>query len=154
EEYKSLAQLEKIWNALAEHQYHRDATLIALGGGVVGDITGFAAACYHRGIRFIQIPTTLLAQTDASIGGKTAIDHPCGKNLIGAFHHPAAVIIDVDTLSTLPDREYRAGLSEVIKHALIKDKDFFCWLEKRIDALLTKNRDTILETLIRSCQIK
>ncbi|MCB1826934.1 MAG: 3-dehydroquinate synthase [Coxiellaceae bacterium] len=154
EEYKTLQQVEKLWNALAEHHYHRDATIVALGGGVVGDMAGFAAACYQRGIPFIQIPTTLLAQTDASIGGKTAVDHPRGKNLIGAFHQPAAVIIDVDTLKTLPDRAYRAGLSEIIKHALIKDADFFEWLETHIDALLEKDSATIIEALERSCQIK
>lgn len=154
EQYKTLSQLERIWNALAENNFHRDATLIALGGGVVGDMTGFAAACYHRGISFLQIPTTLLAQTDASIGGKTAVDHPRGKNLIGAFHQPCAVIIDVDTLSTLPDRHYRAGLVEVIKHALIKDHDFFEWLEKNISALLAKDTPVIIDMLARSCQIK
>lgn len=154
EQHKTLQQVEKIWNALADGNYHRDATLIALGGGVVGDMTGFAAACYQRGIPFIQIPTTLLAQTDASIGGKTAVDHSRGKNLIGAFHQPAAVIIDVDTLTTLPDRDYRAGLVEIIKHALIKDADFFAWLENNLDALLEKNSETIIETLARSCQIK
>lgn len=154
EQYKTLQQIENLWNALAENHYHRDATLIALGGGVVGDMTGFAAACYHRGIHFIQIPTTLLAQTDASIGGKTAVDHPRGKNLIGAFHQPIAVIIDVNTLSTLPNRDYRAGLSEMIKHALIKDKDFFVWLEQHVDALLEKDPKTIIEALERSCQIK
>ena len=154
EQYKTLQQTEKIWNALAQAHYHRDATLIALGGGVTGDITGFAAACYQRGIAFIQVPTTLLAQTDASIGGKTAVDHSCGKNLIGAFHQPTAVIIDVDTLTTLSDREYRAGLTEIIKHALIKDKDFFDWLEQHLDALLERQADIIIETLIRSCQIK
>ncbi len=154
EHYKTLQQVEKLWNALAENHYHRDATLIALGGGVVGDMVGFAAACYQRGIQFIQVPTTLLAQTDASIGGKTAINHPLGKNLIGAFHQPIAVIIDVDTLLTLPDREYRAGLSEIIKHALIKDAAFFEWLEQHIDALLKKDTGTIIQTLKRSCQIK
>ncbi len=154
EQYKTLEQLNKIWDALAENKHHRDTTLISLGGGVVGDMTGFAAACYHRGVNFIQIPTTLLSQADASIGGKTAIDHPCGKNLIGAFHQPVAVIIDVDTLATLPDREYRAGITEIIKAALIKDKSFFLWLETNIEKLLAKDKPTIIETLQRACQIK
>ncbi len=154
EQHKTVEQVSKIWDALAEKQHHRDTTLIALGGGVVGDMTGFAAACYHRGVDFIQIPTTLLAQADASIGGKTAVDHPCGKNLIGAFHQPVAVIMDINTLSTLPDREFRAGISEIIKAALIKDKDFFQWLENHIEALLAQDPQIIIETLQRACQIK
>jgi 3-dehydroquinate synthase len=154
EAFKTLDQLEKIWDALAENHHHRDTTLIALGGGVVGDMTGFAAACYHRGVNFIQIPTTLLAQADASVGGKTAVDHRCGKNLIGAFHQPVAVIIDVDTLVTLPDRDYRAGLVEIIKAALIADRDFFEWLEDNLPQLLKKEPRTIRQTLEKACQIK
>jgi len=154
EQYKTLSHVNLIWETLAKLQYHRDASLIALGGGVIGDMTGFAAACYHRGIHFIQIPTTLLAQCDSSIGGKTAVDSPYGKNLIGAFHQPAAVIVDVSTLTTLPDREFRAGLSEIIKAALIKDAVFFKWLEKHLSKILTREANTLIEMLERACQIK
>ncbi len=154
EQYKNLAQLQRIWDALASHQHHRDTTLIALGGGVIGDITGFAAACYQRGVNFIQIPTTLLAQVDASIGGKTAINHSKGKNLIGAFHQPSAVIIDIDTLKTLPQREYCAGIAEIIKAALICDPVFFTWLETNMPALLQQNKDITTTAIKRACEIK
>ena len=154
ETFKTLASVGKIWDALAENHHHRDTTLIALGGGVVGDMTGFAAACYHRGVDFIQIPTTLLAQADASVGGKTAVDHRCGKNLIGAFHQPRAVIMDVETLVTLPDRAYRAGLVEIIKAALIRDANFFTWLEDHLMDLLKKDLGIISQTLKKACQIK
>lgn len=154
EQYKNLAQLQRIWDALANHAHHRDTTLIALGGGVIGDITGFAAACYQRGVDFIQIPTTLLAQVDASIGGKTAINHSKGKNLIGAFHQPRAVIIDIDTLKTLPQREYNAGIAEIIKAALICDAEFFTWLENNISALLQQNKEVTITAIKRACEIK
>lgn len=154
EQYKTLHEWNNILDALANNHHHRDTTLIALGGGVIGDMTGFAAACYHRGVAFIQIPTTLLAQVDASIGGKTAINHPQGKNLIGAFHQPKAVIIDTDTLSTLNDREFFAGIAEIIKAALIRDKDFFEWLETHLDSFLKRNPDVLIEGIYRACKIK
>lgn len=154
EQYKSLSYFNKIIDVLAENKHHRDTTLVALGGGVVGDITGFAAACYHRGVNFIQVPTTLLAQVDASIGGKTAVNHLQGKNLIGAFHQPQTVIVDIETLNTLPDREYRAGIAEIIKAALIKNVNFFAWLEKNIDLLLQRDTKTLIHAIKQACQIK
>lgn len=154
EQYKDYAHWQTIIDTLANQQHHRDTTLIALGGGVIGDMTGFAAACYQRGVAFIQIPTSLLAQVDASIGGKTAINHACGKNLIGAFHQPQAVIIDTDLLNTLPEREYRSGIAEIIKAALIADADFFTWLETNIDSLLNKDSATLTTAIERSCLIK
>lgn len=154
EQYKTITTWQAILDALANHNHHRDTTLIALGGGVIGDMTGFAAACYHRGVAFIQIPTTLLAQVDASIGGKTAINHPKGKNLIGAFHQPQAVIIDTDTLSSLNDRELNAGIAEIIKAALIRDKNFFIWLENHLDAFLNRQPDILIEGITRACSIK
>lgn len=154
EQYKTLQSFEKILDVLAEHHHHRDTTLIALGGGVIGDITGFAAACYQRGVNFIQVPTTLLAQVDASIGGKTAIDHKMGKNLIGAFHQPQAVIIDIETLDTLPDREFRAGLAEIIKAAIIQDADFFDWLEQKMGAILQREKDVLITAIEKACIIK
>lgn len=154
ESYKTLVQWEHILNTLAERKHHRDSTLITLGGGVVGDIGGFAAACYQRGIAFIQIPTTLLSQIDASIGGKTAVNHPVGKNLVGAFHQPNAVIIDTKLLSTLPKREFNAGLAEMVKAALISDADFFSWLEKHYKAILNLKADILSQAIYESCQIK
>ena len=136
EAHKSLATLQTVLDRLAEKGAGRDTTVIALGGGVVGDIAGFAAACYMRGVAFIQVPTTLLAQVDSSVGGKTGVNHPKGKNLVGSFHQPRAVLIDTDTLSTLPERELKAGLAEVIKHGAICDLEFFTWLEENIQALL------------------
>ena len=136
---KSFANLERIMGFLLEHRIERGATLIALGGGVVGDLTGFAAACYQRGIAFVQVPTTLLAQVDSAVGGKTAINHPLGKNMVGAFHQPRAVIADVATLATLPPREFSAGLAEVIKYGLIRDYDFLVWLESHLDALIARD---------------
>jgi 3-dehydroquinate synthase len=133
---------------------NRDTTVIALGGGVVGDIAGFAAASYMRGVAFIQVPTTLLAQVDSSVGGKTGVNHPQGKNLIGAFHQPQIVLIDVATLNTLPDRELRAGLAEVIKHGAIADAGFFSWLEGNIDELLARNPKALAHAVQRSCEIK
>ena len=139
ERYKTLATVEDILDTLVEQTANRDTTLIALGGGVVGDITGFAAACYMRGVNFVQVPTTLLAQVDSSVGGKTGVNHEHGKNLIGAFHQPTAVVIDVDTLNRLPDRELKAGLAEVIKYGAIADAEFFGWLENNIEALITRD---------------
>jgi 3-dehydroquinate synthase len=154
EAYKSLASAEAILDELVEARAGRDATVIALGGGVVGDIAGFAAACYMRGVAFIQVPTTLLAQVDSSVGGKTGVNHPGGKNLIGAFHQPRIVLIDTDTLSTLPDRELRAGLAEVIKHGAIADTDFFAWLETNVQALIDRDADALAYAVRRSCEIK
>ena len=152
--YKTLKYWEHILNKLAAHGHHRDTTLIALGGGVVGDITGFAAACYQRGVDFIQLPTTLLAQVDASIGGKTAVNHPLGKNLIGAFHQPKAVIIDLNTLKTLPEREFKAGIAEIIKAALIMDNNFFNVLENNLSALLKRDFNFLQAVIKRVVEIK
>lgn len=154
EQYKNFSQCQRIWDALANHTHHRDTTLIALGGGVIGDMTGFAAACYQRGVGFIQIPTSLLAQVDASIGGKTAVNHSKGKNLIGAFHQPQAVIIDIEILKTLPQREYNSGIAEIIKTALIADQAFFVWLENNISRLMQQNADTTIIAIKRACEIK
>jgi 3-dehydroquinate synthase len=133
---------------------NRDAAVIALGGGVVGDMAGFAAACYQRGIDYIQIPTTLLAQVDSSVGGKTGVNHPKAKNMIGAFHQPRCVIADTRTLTTLPDREYRAGIAEVVKYGLIYDADFFAWLEVHADALMARDDSAVTRAIRRSCEIK
>ncbi len=154
EQHKTLATVDAIYTALLEGQFDRNATLIALGGGVIGDITGFAAATYQRGIDFIQVPTTLLSQVDSSVGGKTGVNHPLGKNMIGAFHQPRAVIIDTDTLSTLPDRELSAGIAEVIKYGLLGDPDFFSWLENNMEALLDREPDALAFAIRRSCQDK
>ncbi len=154
EAVKTLASVEAVIDKLVRSHAHRDTTVIALGGGVVGDITGFAAACYMRGVAFIQVPTTLLAQVDSSVGGKTGVNHPGGKNLIGAFHQPQLVLIDTDTLATLPDRELKAGLAEVIKYGLISDAEFFVWLETNMDALLGRDADALAHAIQRSCEIK
>jgi len=151
---KSVATMQTILDKLVESGANRDTTVIALGGGVVGDITGFAAACYMRGVSFIQIPTTLLAQVDSSVGGKTGVNHPQGKNLIGAFHQPQVVMIDTDTLTTLPDRELKAGMAEVIKHGAICDIEFFNWLEQNMQALLDKEPAALAHAIQRSCEIK
>lgn len=132
EQYKTLAILDTIFTALLEKNHPRSTTLIALGGGVIGDLTGFAAACYQRGVRFIQAPTSLLSQIDSSVGGKTAVNHPLGKNMIGAFYQPISVIIDLDSLKTLPARQFSSGLAEIIKYGILLDYDFFCWLEKTL----------------------
>jgi len=150
EQYKTVDTWYSIIDRLVRIQARRDASVIALGGGVVGDITGFAAASYMRGIRFLQAPTTLLAQVDASVGGKTGINHAQGKNLVGAFHQPAAVVIDVDTLSTLPDREFAAGLSEVVKYGAIRDCEFFDWLERETGPVRTRDRDALEYLIHRS----
>ncbi|AIT62535.1 3-dehydroquinate synthase [Coxiella burnetii] len=154
EQYKTLEYWERILHKLASCNHHRDTTLIALGGGVVGDITGFAAACYQRGVDFIQVPTTLLAQVDASIGGKTAVNHPVGKNLIGAFHQPKAVIIDLNTLNTLPEREFKAGMAEIVKAALIEDEKFFTDLENKMSDLLQRNFIFLQAVIKRAAEIK
>lgn len=154
EEYKNLEVLDGIFDALLKVPCDRQTTLIALGGGVVGDITGFAAACYQRGVPFIQIPTTLLAQVDSSVGGKTAVNHPRGKNMIGAFYQPQCVIADTSTLDTLDDRQLSAGLAEVIKYGLIRDADFFSWLEQNMDRLLARDAEALSEAIHRSCANK
>ena len=154
EAYKTVGTMQTVLDALVESRANRDGCLIALGGGVVGDIAGFAAACYMRGIDFIQVPTTLLAQVDSSVGGKTGVNHAQGKNLIGAFHQPQLVLIDTDTLSTLPDRELSAGLAEVIKHGVICDPEFFAWLESNIAALLRRDPDALEHAIRRCCEIK
>ncbi len=154
EQYKSLAVLEQIFATLLEKQHGRDTVLIALGGGVIGDLTGFAAACYQRGVRFIQVPTTLLAQVDSALGGKTAVNHPLGKNMIGAFHQPASVVIDPDCLRTLPLRELVSGLAEVIKYGIILDADFFVWLEHNIDKLLLLDTMALRYCIRRCCELK
>ncbi len=154
EQYKNLGTLNLIFDQLIGNHHDRKTTLIALGGGVVGDMTGFAAACYQRGVPFIQIPTTLLAQVDSSVGGKTAVNHTMGKNMIGAFYQPQAVIIDTDTLSTLPDREFYAGLAEVIKYGLIADADFFRWLESNVDLLLQRDKQALAYAIELSCVCK
>jgi 3-dehydroquinate synthase len=154
EEHKTLASFERILDALADARMHRDATVVALGGGVVGDLAGFAAACYQRGVDVVQVPTTLLAQVDAAVGGKTAVNHPAGKNLIGAFHQPRAVIADVDTLKTLADREYRAGLAEVVKYGVGLDRGFFEWLEAKAAALAERDPDALVEAVCTCCEAK
>jgi len=154
EAQKSLDNFNVIMSHLLQHEHGRDSTLIALGGGVIGDITGFAAACYQRGIDFIQIPTTLLSQVDSSVGGKTAVNHPLGKNMIGAFYQPKAVLMDIDTLQSLPKREFSAGMAEVIKYGILGNKDFFVWLEQNIDAIKAGEQATIISMLETCCQCK
>jgi 3-dehydroquinate synthase len=154
EEQKSLSQFAAVLDALVAHKRRRNSVLIALGGGVIGDLGGFSAACYQRGIACIQVPTTLLAMVDSSVGGKTAINHPASKNLIGAFHQPEAVIADLDTLRSLPMREFRSGLAEVIKYGLIADADFLLWLEQQLDALLAHDAEALATAIARSCQHK
>jgi 3-dehydroquinate synthase len=154
EEHKDWRTLNTIFDTLLEQRCGRDCTLVALGGGVIGDLAGFAAATYQRGVQYIQVPTTLLAQVDSSVGGKTAINHPLGKNMIGAFHQPGLVLADLDTLKTLPERELRAGLAEVIKHGLIRDAAFFGWLEANLDRLLARDPDALGHAVMRSVAIK
>lgn len=154
ESEKSLANFDKIMSHLLKNLHGRDTTLIALGGGVIGDITGFSAACYQRGIDFIQVPTTLLSQVDSSVGGKTAINHPLGKNMVGAFYQPKAVIIDVDSLTTLPEREFNAGMAEVIKYGILGDADFFLWLENNIDLIKSGDNRTLIKMIERCCACK
>lgn len=154
EAFKNWETLNKIFDALLTHRCERKTTLIALGGGVIGDLAGFAAAVYQRGMPFIQVPTTLLAQVDSAVGGKTAINHPLGKNMIGAFHQPLAVISDTDTLNTLPERELAAGIAEVIKYGLIRDSEFFEWLETNIARLLARDPEALAYAIERSCRNK
>jgi 3-dehydroquinate synthase len=154
EEYKDWRTLNSIFDHLLNHRCGRDTTLIALGGGVIGDLAGFAAATYQRGVPLVQIPTTLLAQADSSVGGKTAINHPLGKNMIGAFHQPQLVLVDMDTLKTLPGRELHAGLAEVIKHGLIRDAEFFGWLEANLERLLARKPEALEHAVLRSIAIK
>ncbi|MFQ5754510.1 MAG: 3-dehydroquinate synthase [Acidiferrobacterales bacterium] len=154
EQYKTLEVLERIFSALLAAHCDRRTTLIALGGGVMGDMAGFAAACYQRGVPFIQVPTTLLAQVDSSVGGKTGVNHPLGKNMIGAFHQPQCVIIDTGTLDTLPDRELSAGIAEVIKYGLIRDEAFIVWLEENMEALLGRDQEVLATAVYRSCEHK
>jgi 3-dehydroquinate synthase len=154
ERSKTLATTSRILDVLAKHKFERRSMLLALGGGVVGDLTGFAAAIYQRGIPFVQVPTTFVAQVDSSIGGKTGVDHILGKNLIGAFHQPKAVFIDPDTLRTLPRREWVAGLAEVIKYGIIADEAFFSFLEESMSKILKLEVDSVTHAIVRSCQIK
>ncbi len=154
EQFKTLDSVNVIFDQLLAYKFSRNATLIALGGGVIGDMGGFAAACYQRGIAFIQIPTTLLAQVDSSVGGKTGVNHPLGKNMIGAFYQPKSVIIDVDVLATLDNRQFAAGLAEVIKYGLIRDLEFFVWLEENIDALLARDKTALTFAIEYSCRMK
>ncbi|MGO9037517.1 MAG: 3-dehydroquinate synthase [Steroidobacteraceae bacterium] len=154
EQHKTLETASRVFDALVENKLNRDATVLALGGGVVGDIAGFCAACYQRGIGYVQIPTTLLAQVDSSVGGKTGVNHSGGKNLIGAFHQPLAVITDTDTLQTLPDRELSAGAAEVIKYGCVWDPLLFAWLELNIGKLLARDTAALTHAIAHSCQIK
>ncbi len=154
EQFKTWETLNQIFDALLGAKCERNTTLIALGGGVIGDMGGFAAACYQRGMPFIQMPTTLLSQVDSSVGGKTAINHPFGKNMIGAFYQPKLVLADISTLDTLPDRELRAGLAEVIKYGLIRDPAFFAWLEINLDRLMSRDQGALIYAVHRSCANK
>jgi len=154
EEHKDWATLNRIFDALLSHASDRKTVLFALGGGVVGDMTGFAAACYMRGVPFVQVPTTLLAQVDSSVGGKTAINHPLGKNMIGAFYQPQRVVCDLDTLATLPAREFSAGLAEVIKYGPIADMAFLDWIEANLAALMRRDPAAVAHAVRRSCEIK
>jgi 3-dehydroquinate synthase len=154
EAIKTFASVTRIWDALLEAGFNRRCTLVALGGGVIGDMVGFAAACYQRGVAFIQVPTTLLSQVDSSVGGKTGVNHPLGKNMIGAFWQPRAVLIDTDTLDTLPAKELSAGLAEVIKYGLIRDADFLAWLEAEMASLRALEPKALVWAIERSCQLK
>jgi len=154
EAYKNSETLNKIYDVLLQNRCERSTTLIALGGGVIGDLTGYAAATYLRGVPFIQIPTTLLSQVDSSVGGKTGINHPLGKNMIGAFYQPQVVLADIDTLQTLPSREFSAGMAEVIKYGLIRDRDFFNWCESNITQLMHLEEAALSEAIYRSCKNK
>ena len=154
EQFKNTDTLNLVYDALLENRHNRRTTLIALGGGVIGDMTGFAAACYQRGVNFIQVPTTLLSQVDSSVGGKTGVNHPKGKNMIGAFYQPQCVVIDIDVLSTLSDKELSAGIAEVIKYGLIYDSDFFSWLEANMENLLERDVVALEYAIETSCAIK
>jgi len=154
ESYKTLDVWQRVIDALLEHRYSRQCTIVALGGGVIGDMAGFAAACYQRGVNFLQVPTTLLSQVDSSVGGKTGVNHPLGKNMIGAFYQPQCVIADISTLDTLEPRQLRSGIAEVIKYGLINDFSFYEWLESNIDKLLARDRQALIYAVERSCQDK
>lgn len=154
EQYKTLEIMQRIFDGLLQARMSRQVTVIALGGGVIGDMAGFAAACYQRGVPFIQVPTTLLSQVDSSVGGKTAVNHPLGKNMIGAFYQPQCVFADTSTLNTLDDRQFSAGLAEVIKYGLINDAEFFDWLESNMAALIARNPALLAQAIARSCQDK
>lgn len=154
EQYKNLKSFESILNALLKQKHARDTTIIALGGGVIGDMAGFAASCYQRGVAFIQVPTTVLSQVDSSVGGKTAVNHPLGKNMVGAFYQPKAVIIDINCLKTLPEREFSAGMAEVIKYGIIYDQDFFVWLQENVSAIKSLQPVEITYMIKRCCEIK
>lgn len=154
EQYKTLEVWKTIFDELLRCRFDRAATLVALGGGVIGDMAGFAAACYQRGVPFIQIPTTLLAQVDSSVGGKTGVNHPLGKNMIGAFYQPRCVIIDTDTLNTLDERQLRAGIAEIIKYGVIRDAKFFSWLEQNVDRLLAREPAALAYAIEQSCRNK
>lgn len=151
EEHKNMDVLMKVFDKALDARLDRQTTFVALGGGVIGDMTGFAAASYQRGVHFVQIPTTVMAMVDSSVGGKTGVNHPAGKNMIGAFYQPRCVLIDTDTLSTLPDREYASGMAEVVKYGLIRDADFFEWQEKNVDALMARDVDVAVTAIERSC---
>ena len=154
EKYKNQESVTKIYNFLLKNKFSRDNYLVAFGGGVVGDITGYAAATYQRGVDFIQIPTTLLSMVDSSVGGKTGINHKLGKNMIGAFHQPKAVIIDTEILKTLPKRQFNAGMAEVIKYGIIKDKNFFEWITKNYDKIILQDTESLIKIIKKSCEIK
>jgi 3-dehydroquinate synthase len=154
EQHKTLQTAGWVLDALVANKMNRDATVLALGGGVIGDVAGFAASCYQRGIGYVQMPTTLLAQVDSSVGGKTGVNHLGGKNLIGAFYQPQSVIADTDVLVSLPDRELKSGLAEVIKHGLVWDPLLFAWLERKIPQLLARDAETLSYAISRSCEIK
>ena len=154
EQFKTLDSFNEIIATLLEHRFGRDCSLIALGGGVIGDVTGFAAACYQRGVAYVQVPTTLLAQVDSSVGGKTGVNHRLGKNMIGAFHQPSAVIADTAALQTLAEREVRAGIAEIIKYGLVRDPEFLCWLETNVDHLLARQPEALAHAIRRSCENK
>ncbi|PLW69281.1 3-dehydroquinate synthase [Pseudohalioglobus lutimaris] len=154
EQFKSMDTLNEIFDRVLTDRHSRSTTMIALGGGVVGDITGFAAACYQRGVKFVQVPTTLLSQVDSSVGGKTAVNHPLGKNMIGAFYQPQAVLIDINTLSSLPSREFAAGVAEVLKYGLICDAPFYRWLQEQMPKLLAREEAALAEAIERSCACK
>ncbi len=154
EEHKNLSTLEQVFDELLKARHTRKTTLVALGGGVVGDMTGFAAAAYQRGVDFVQIPTTLLSQVDSSVGGKTGVNHPLGKNMIGAFHQPNVVLIDTDSLGTLPDREFSAGVAEVIKYGLICDQPFYQWLLVNMDRIMARDQEALTYAIHRSCTDK
>ena len=154
EQYKNLEQFEVVMTRLLELNAARDTTLIALGGGVIGDLTGFVAATYQRGVPFIQVPTTLLSQVDSSVGGKTAVNHPLGKNMIGAFYQPVYVAIDTNSLATLPPREFAAGMAEVVKYGIIYDAPFFTWLEENVNALTSLDTEILTYAISRCCEIK